>query len=63
MHATSIGFCKKKEIDEKILNEALKDYTDDQKEMISADTIMDIVCEYFNISKADIIGKKKNKRS
>ena len=50
-----------KEIDVNILNEALKDYTDDQKEMISAETIMDVVCEYFNVSKADLIGKKKNK--
>ena len=50
-----------KEIDLNILNEALKDYTDDQKEMISAETIMDVVCEYFNVSKADLIGKKKNK--
>jgi len=50
-----------KEIDVNILNEALKDYTDDQKEMISADAIIDVVCEYFNVSKADLIGKKKNK--
>ncbi len=50
-----------KEINESILNEALKDYTGDQKEMISADTIMSVVCEYFHVSKADLIGKKKNK--
>ena len=50
-----------KEIDVNILNEALKDYTDDQKEMISADSIIEVVCEYFNVSKADLIGKKKNK--
>ena len=50
-----------KEINVNILNEALKDYTDDQKEMISADAIMDVVCEYFNVSKADLVGKKKNK--
>jgi len=50
-----------KEINVNILNEALKDYTDDQKEMISADAIMDVVCKYFNVSKADLVGKKKNK--
>jgi len=50
-----------KEIDMSIVNEALKDYTDDQKEMISADIIISTVCEYFSVTKADLTGKKKNK--
>lgn len=49
------------EIDMNIVNEALRDYTDDQKEMISVDTIIDAVTEYFNIDRKALVGKKKNK--
>lgn len=48
-------------IDMDVVNEALKDYTDDQKEMITADTIIDAVTEYFNVDRQSLIGKKKNK--
>ena len=48
-------------IDMEVVNEALKDYTDDQKEMISADTIIDAVTEYFNVDRQSLVGKKKNK--
>ena len=48
-------------IDMEVVDEALKDYTDDQKEMISADTIIDAVTEYFNVDRQSLVGKKKNK--
>ena len=44
-----------------VVKEALKDYTDDQKEMISVDNIIDAVTEYFSIDKEALVGKKKNK--
>ncbi len=48
-------------IDMDVVKEALKDYTDDQKEMISVDNIIDAVTEYFSIDKEALVGKKKNK--
>lgn len=48
-------------IDMDVVNEALKDYTDDQKEMISVDTVIDAVTEYFNVDRQSLVGKKKNK--
>lgn len=44
-----------------LVKEALKDYTDKTEESVSADRIIDCTCRYFNISKDDLIGKKKNK--
>ena len=42
--------------------EALKDKLDQEaKEDISPDIIVECVCNYFNITKADIVGKKKSK--
>ena len=41
--------------------EALKDYMDSKKEQLTADRVISTVCEYFHISKEDIISKKKNK--
>ncbi|MDD3831672.1 MAG: chromosomal replication initiator protein DnaA [Clostridia bacterium] len=40
---------------------ALKDYTNDEKEIITQEKIVDSVCNYYNVSKKDIVGKKKNK--
>ncbi len=41
--------------------EAMKENMDEIKEGLSPDMVIDTVCKYFNISKNDIIGKKKNK--
>lgn len=41
--------------------EALKENMDEIKEGLSPDTIIDTVCKYFNISRNDIVGKKKSK--
>ena len=41
--------------------EALKDYMDSKKEQLTADRVISTVCEYYRISKEDIISKKKNK--
>ena len=40
--------------------EALQDETT-EKEAISIDDVVDAVCKYYKIDKADLIGKKKNK--
>jgi chromosomal replication initiator protein len=42
-------------------NEALKDYLDDKKEAINADSIIEAVCAYYSVDKAGLVGKKKNK--
>ena len=41
--------------------EALKDYIDVTTHVISIDNIVDATCTYFNIKRADIVGKKKVK--
>lgn len=41
--------------------EAFKEDMDEKREDLTADTIIDATCKYFAISKADIVGKKKNK--
>lgn len=41
--------------------EALKDYVDNKKETITAERIIETVCEYYDILKEEICGKKKNK--
>lgn len=41
--------------------EAMKENMDEIKEGLSSDMVIDTVCKYFNISKSDIVGKKKNK--
>ncbi|MBQ7308016.1 MAG: chromosomal replication initiator protein DnaA [Clostridia bacterium] len=40
---------------------ALQETAPVDKEVITAEKIIDVVCEYSNIAKADIIGKKKTK--
>lgn len=44
-----------------LVQEALKDYSDKTEESVSADIITDCVCRYFNVSKDELVGKKKNK--
>lgn len=41
--------------------EALKESTDSAQEEIKADDIIGCVCSFFNISKKDLLGKKRNK--
>ena len=35
--------------------------TDENKEVLTTDEIINTVCKYFNVSKSDVLGKKKNK--
>ena len=37
------------------------DYGDNKPETVTIDRITDEVCAYFNVSKADLVGKKKTK--
>ena len=41
--------------------EALKDVEDNNKEQITIDKIIEIICGYYNVKKSDLIGKKRNK--
>lgn len=41
--------------------EALKDFLDNKKEVLTIDKIIDAACSYYSISKTDMVGKKKNK--
>jgi chromosomal replication initiator protein len=43
------------------VKEALKDHVSTNKQSLTADRIIDCVCKYYNISKEDLVGKKKNK--
>ena len=48
-------------VDLNICAEALKDYRVQECDEITADEIIDCTCRYFNVQKADVVGKKKNK--
>lgn len=52
---------KKEVCDIDTAKEALKDFIDVTTHVISIDNIVDATCTYFNIKRADIIGKKKLK--
>ena len=41
--------------------EALKNYLETNKESLSTERIINVVCDYFNVTKNDLIGKRKNK--
>lgn len=41
--------------------EALKDIAFSQSQNLTIDKIMDTVCKYYNVKRADLVGKKKNK--
>lgn len=41
--------------------EALKDIAFSQSQNLTIDKIMETVCKYYNVKRADLIGKKKNK--
>lgn len=46
-----------------VVTEALKDYIEITTHAVSIDTIVDASCAYFNISKQEIVGKKKLKQT
>lgn len=43
------------------VEDSLKDHINTNKEKITSEKIINIVCNYFNLKKDDLIGKKKNK--
>ncbi len=47
--------------DMNIVNDALRDYADSTSDIITIDHIVDATCEYFRVSKDELVGKKKNK--
>ncbi len=44
-----------------VINEAFKDFSDDRREMITVDRIIECVCEFYKVTREDLVGKKKNK--
>lgn len=44
-----------------LVNDALKESAGERQEELEADDIISCVCDFFKVSKNDIIGKKKNK--
>ena len=44
-----------------IVNDAIKDYADATSDIITIDHIVSATCDYFNVTKEALIGKKKNK--
>lgn len=47
--------------DLEVINIALKDYADDKKEIITIDSIVDAVVDYYKVDISSLVGKKKNK--
>ncbi len=43
------------------LRESLKDHVTSTKQNLTTDRIIDCVCKYYNVSRSDLLGKKKNK--
>ena len=53
---------EQKPLTKELALEVLKDYVKDNTEAITADAIIDTICKYYpKATRADIIGKKKNK--
>lgn len=42
-----------------VINEAFKDFSDDRREMITVDRIIECVCEFYKVTREDLVGKKK----
>lgn len=42
-------------------HEALKDYEETERTDLTADKIINTVCEFFKVTREDLVGKKKNK--
>lgn len=47
--------------DMNVVQDALRDYADASNDIITIDQITNATCNYFNIGKEDLLGKKKNK--
>ncbi|MBQ9513438.1 MAG: chromosomal replication initiator protein DnaA [Clostridia bacterium] len=61
---TKVIFASKlheKPITIELVNEALKESIGEEQEELQADDIIKCVCDFYKVSKTDIIGKKKNK--
>lgn len=61
---TKVMFLSKlyeRKVDLAICQEALKDYRVQECDEITVDEITDCTCKYFNVQKADVVGKRKNK--
>lgn len=61
---TKVMFLSKlyeRKVDLSICQEALKDYRVQECDEITVDEITDCTCRYFNVQKADVVGKRKNK--
>lgn len=43
------------------LREAIKEYDIEEKQTVTYDVIIDSVCEYFNLKREELLGKKRNK--
>ncbi len=43
------------------VRESLKDHVSSTKQNLTTDRIIDCVCKYYNVSRSDLLGKKKNK--
>lgn len=44
-----------------LVNEALKESAGEKQEELAAEDIINCVCEFYKVAKADVVGKKKNK--
>ena len=44
-----------------LVNEALKESAGEKQEELEAEDIINCVCDFYKVSKADVLGKKKNK--
>lgn len=50
-----------KEVTLELAQESLRDYADHRRSQMSADTVIEATCKYFNISRDDLTGKRKTK--
>ena len=55
------GLLGKTRVNMEIALEALKDYVEDKQDRLSIDTICDHVCDFYEVTKDDMISKKKTK--
>lgn len=47
--------------DMNVVHDALRDYADSTSDIITVDQIAQATCDYFNIEKNDLVGRKKNR--
>ncbi len=45
----------------RLVKEALRDYADKSEEAITGERIIECACKYYNITKADLCGKMRNR--